>query len=172
MAISNLSLQALDTQAVNEPRPMDYTWANMPLLAIAIVTNFWAAVVIRRKEKTCINSAIIFDCGVNILTMLLFTILRSPWLVPGQHYALCSAYRVLLDCVIVWNRIILLGIALFRYFMICHAVACHNIGAKLVWRVVLAAVICVSLLGGCISWFYRGDSRIFLRCLGMEETFR
>ena len=133
MAISNLSLQALDTQAVNEPRPMDYTWANMPLLAITIASNVWAAAVIRGKEQTGINSAIIFDCGVNILSMFIHTISQSPWLVPGQDVALCSAYRLLLGCVNVWNRMLPVGIALFRYFVVCHAVACHNIAHNGRW---------------------------------------
>lgn len=97
MATRKLSLQALATQAVNEPHPMAHTWANAPLLTIAIATNVWAAAVIRGKERTGISTAIIFDCGVNILSMLLHKIARSPWLVPGQPYAVCSAHRVLLE---------------------------------------------------------------------------
>ena len=64
------------------------------------------------------------------------------------------------------------GIAVYRYLLVCQAVCVHNLGEGRVWRVVSTSVLLLSLLSGALSVHSWADSYMFLLCSGREEHFR
>ena len=98
----NLSLATQSTSLVNSI-PIAFTVANVPILLATLATNIWAIQIIQRKETSRINRffqfksefsptnnsnrqfcnvhsrLIMWDCLMNILTMILATFVHSPW---------------------------------------------------------------------------------------------
>ena len=65
------------------------------------------------------------------------------------------------------------GIVLFRYFMVCHAVSCHNHGGdRTIFRGVMVSLVLIALSTGVTLGFYTQSSLTFLLCVGKEERFR
>ena len=76
-----------------------------------------------------------------------------------------------------WNRLVPIGIALFRYLMICHAVFCQNIGGdKYVLKFIKIGLVFFSMISGVVgvlgSVGVFSESFEYLRCLGREEDFK
>ena len=70
-----------------------------------------------------------------------------------------------------------IGVALFRYLMICHAVLCQNLGGdKYVLKFIKIGLVFFSMSSGIVgvlgSVGVFSDSFEFLRCLGRQEDFR
>ena len=76
---------------VNQSLSESYLWPNVCVLAISIVVNLLAAVVIGKEEKTRINRLIIWDCFANILTMAVYVFDQSPWQTVGLDIP-CTIY--------------------------------------------------------------------------------
>jgi len=68
-------------------------------------------------------------------------------------------------------RLVPVSIGVFRYFMICRPVFTHNFGDRRLWRLIQAKVVLVTGGMGYWSYFYKGDSILYLRCMAREETF-
>ena len=72
-----------------------------------------------------------------------------------------------------FNRLVPVGIVLFRYIMVCHAVSTVNYGGeKPLWRTVKLAIQGLSLMQGVLMVFVLEDSLGFHKCIGKEEGFR
>ena len=72
-----------------------------------------------------------------------------------------------------FNRLVPVGIVLFRYIMVCHAVATVNFGGeKPLWKTVKWFVQGLSLTQGALMLFVLDDSLAFQQCMGKEEVFR
>ena len=70
-----------------------------------------------------------------------------------------------------------IGVALFRYLMICHAVLCQNLGGdKYVLKFIKIGLVFFSMSSGIVGLLGSvgvfSDSFEFLRCLGRQEDFR
>ena len=79
------------------------------------------------------------------------------------------------DCV--WNRLVPIAVALFRYLMICHAVFSQNFGGdKYVLKFIKIGLVFFSVISGVVgvlgSVGIFSDSFEYLRCLGRQEEFR
>ena len=162
-----------NTEIVNEPRNGYVFVTNFPLLIVAITSNIWAGSVIGKKERSGINNIIICDCFVNALTMLFNTFyVQSPWQTRNSP-PLCTILLFIHDALGTWNRMVPVGIVVFRYLMVCHAVFCHNHGGeKGIWRIVKVSFGVICLLNPLIVVWNSQASFFFLRCIGREETFR
>ena len=157
---------------MNEPRPSAYAWANAPLMAATAVINTWAAVIIRGKERTSLHAAIVCDCFANILTMAIHVLMQSPWYKLGSPQ-LCTGFLFYNMFLITWNRLLPVGIAAFRYMMVCHAVFCHNQGGeRRVWRLLSGLMLGLCLASGAIAALTKTSSESYLRCISREEMFR
>ena len=88
---SSFILTLEKTVEVNQPRDVAYIFTCLPILSIALIVNSLAVIVIWRKEKTGLNSMIIYDCLVNMVTMCLFLVNQSPWFV-GLPQWVCLTY--------------------------------------------------------------------------------
>ena len=88
---SSFILTLEKTVEVNQPRDVVYIFTCLPILSIALIVNSLAVVVIWRKEQTGLNSLIIYDCLVNMVTMFLSLVHQSPWFV-GLPQWVCLTY--------------------------------------------------------------------------------
>jgi hypothetical protein len=114
------SLEMEDTELVNQPAEEEVYWASLALLAVTLVVNTAAVVVLRRKENTPINRLIIWDCIINLLTMFTTCI---PFRKLNNAY-LCSIWISCITTLSLWNRLVPVGIAVFRYMLVCITVQC------------------------------------------------
>ena len=172
LLLGNLTLLANGTEVVNEPRSPAYAWANAPLLAITVFINLWAAVVIRGKERNSLHAVIVCDCFINILIMASHVLAQSPWYKLGSAEA-CTGFVFYSLFFMTWNRLIPVGIAIFRYLMVCHAVRCHNFGGeRRIWQVLNSFILGLCLTGGAVTTITRSSSFGYLRCIGREEAFQ
>ena len=80
------------TVEVNQPRDNVYIFTCLPILFLALIVNSLAVVVIWRKEQTGLNSLIICDCLVNMVTMFLSVVHQSPWFIGWPRWV-CLTYR-------------------------------------------------------------------------------
>ena len=172
LLLGNITLLSNGTEVVNEPRPLAFSWVNAPLLALTAIINFWAATVIRRNERTSLNKAIVYDCFANILSMAILAFLQSPWYRLGSPI-LCTLQLFLTLFLFNWNKLIPVGMAAFRYLMVCHAVFCHNQGGeRKIWRILSCLILGFCLTTAAIG-SAAGTSFIgYLRCINREEMFR
>ena len=161
------------TELVNDPRDVYVFVTNFPLLIVAIIVNVWAGSVIGKKERSGINNIIICDCFVNILTMFFNTFyVQSPWQIMNSP-PLCSILLFVHTALGTWNRLVPVGIVVFRYLMVCQAVFCHNHGGeKGIWNIVKISIGTLCLFNPLVVVLNIQTSFFFLRCIGREETFR
>ena len=85
--------------------------------------------------------------------------------------------RVQLLCHPAWNRLVPVGIATFRYLMVCHSVLCQNTGGeKAILTFVKITLVFLSISNGIFgvlgSIGITGHSFEYLRCMGRQEVFR
>ena len=162
-----------NTEIVNDPTDIYVFVTNFPLLIVAITSNIWAGSVIRKKERTGINNIIICDCFINTLTMFFNTFyVQSPWQTKNT-LPLCSILLFVQTTLGTWNRLVPVGIVVFRYLMVCQAVFCHNHGGeKGIWKIVKISIGALCVLNPLIVVWNSQSSFFFLRCIGREETFR
>ena len=72
-----------------------------------------------------------------------------------------------------FNRLVPVGIVLFRYIMVCHAVKTVNYGGeKALWRTVKWIVQGLSLVQGVLMAVVTEESLGFHMCIGKEEAFK
>ena len=75
----NFSQSAIVNQSLSE----FYLWPNLCILAVSIVVNLLAVLVIGKEDKTRINGLIVWDCFANIFTMAVYVFDQSPWQIVG-----------------------------------------------------------------------------------------
>ena len=84
-----------------------------------------------------------------------------------------SAWVFLLNTVSSWNWLVPVGIVVVRYFMVCHAVFCHNHGGeRSALRAVMMSMVVIALFSGSSVVYYHKSHRTYLVCIGKEEQFR
>ena len=154
-----------------------YLWFALPIFFLTFSFNTWAVVVIMKREQNGMNQMIICDCVVKIFCFaFIFLIYGSPFSIHGSHIVgrfLCGFRSFLVSILFSFNRLVPVGIVLFRYIMVCHAVSTVNYGGeKPLWRTVKLAIQGLSLMQGVLMVFVLKDSLGFHKCIGKEEGFR
>ena len=154
-----------------------YLGLAIPLFFLTFALNAWAVAVIVKKEKNGMNEMIIWDCIVKIFcfAIILLVFASSFSVLGGNRFAktLCFLRSVLSTFLFTFNRLVPVGIVLFRYMMVCHAVPVVNYGGeKPLWRTIQLAVLGFSLLPSVLVAFVLDDSLGFHKCIGREEGFR
>jgi hypothetical protein len=114
------TLELEDTEVVNEPVEGEVYWTRLTLLVATIVVNIAAAVVIWRKEDTPINRLITWDCLINAMTAIILNEDRHKL----SNAYLCSIVQLLYTTLTIWNRLVPVGIAAFRYVLVCITAQC------------------------------------------------
>ena len=130
-----------------------------------------------KKEQNGMNKMIICDCVVKIFCFaLVLPIYSSIYSIHGSQIVgkiLCGFLSVLASLLFSFNRLVPVGIVLFRYTMVCHAVATVNYGGeKPLWKTVKWSVQGLSLMQAVLMLFVLEDSLGFHECIGKEEGFR
>ena len=130
-----------------------------------------------KKEQNGMNQMIICDCVVNIfvfaLSLPIYTATHSlhDSQIVGQ--SLCGFVSFLAALLFSYNRLVPVGIVLFRYIMVCHAVATVNFGGeKRLWKWIKWSVQGLSMVQAVLIFSVLGESLNFQRCMGKEERFR
>ena len=123
------------------------------------------------------NKMIICDCVVKILCFaLVLPIYSSIYSIHGSQIVgriICGFLSVLASLLFSFNRLVPVGIVLFRYTMVCHAVATVNYGGeKPLWKTIKWSVQGLSLMQAVLMLFVLEDSLGFHECIGKEEGFR
>ena len=154
-----------------------YLWISLPILLLTFLFNTWAVVVILKKEQNGMNQMIICDCIAKIFCFaLIFLIYGSPYSIYGSHIVgrtLCGSRGFLVTLLFSFNRLVPVGIVVFRYIMVCHAVSTVNYGGeKPLWKLVKRFVQGLSLVQAVLMVFVLEDSLGFHKCIGKEEAFR
>ena len=172
LIFGNLTLLTNGTTAVNEPRPVGHSIANLAILVTAVVINIWAAAIIRGKERTSLHFVIVCDCLSNILNVAIFAFLKSPWYRLGNS-KLCTGFNFISIVFFTWARVSPLVIATFRYLMVCHAVFWQNHGGeRKIWQLLNIFILSICLASSVLACVTRSSSKTYLRCINREETFR
>ena len=130
-----------------------------------------------KKEQNGMNKMIICDCVVKILCFaLVLPIYSSIYSIHGSQIVgriICGFLSVLASLLFSFNRLVPVGIVLFRYTMVCHAVATVNFGGeKPLWKTIKWSVQGLSLMQAVLMVFVLEDSLGFHECIGKEEGFR
>ena len=130
-----------------------------------------------KKEQNGMDKMIICDCVVKIFCFaLILPVYSSLYSLHGDPIVgkiLCGFLSFLASLLFSFNRLVPVGIVLFRYMMVCHAVATVNYGGeKPLWKTVKWSVLGLSLIQGVLMLFVLDDSLAFLQCMGEEERFR
>ena len=72
-----------------------------------------------------------------------------------------------------YNRLVPVGIVVFRYIMVCHAVSTVNFGGeKSLWKLVKWFVQGLSLMHAVLMATVAEESLGFHMCIGREEAFK
>ena len=69
------------------------------------------------------------------------------------------------------NRLVPIGIVIFRYIMVCKAIVALKIGEKVLAGIVYKFTVWIPILYGVATFFYLRKVRIFCICMGGEEQF-
>ena len=69
------------------------------------------------------------------------------------------------------NRLIPISIVIFRYIMVCKAIMAFNMGEKVLAGIVYKLTVFVPVIYGVSTAFYLNKTRLFLICMGQEESF-
>ena len=69
------------------------------------------------------------------------------------------------------NRLVPIGIVVFRYIMVCKAILALKIGEKVLAGIVYKFTVWITILYGVTTFFYLRKVRIFCICMGGEEQF-
>ena len=114
------SLELEDTELVNQGVDEVVFWTKLALLAVTLAVNMAAVVFLWQKEYAPINMIIIGDCLINILTMIIAIGDRH---ILNNTY-LCSLFVFSTFTLSTWNRLVPVGIVVFRYVLVCITVLC------------------------------------------------
>ena len=103
-------------------------WIFVVFFILAVVVNSISAAIIGRQEKTGINTMIICDCLLNVISMAgmaAYALNISSW-GSSQLCTIALFFRVVL---VAWNNLVPVAIATQRYLLVCRAksdVRCKN----------------------------------------------
>jgi hypothetical protein len=112
-----------DTELVNQSVEDVVYWIKLPLLGVTLVLNIAAAVVIRQKEDIPINRLIIWDCLINVMTAIIQNGERHKL----SNAYMCSIWMFSILTLSTWNRLVPVGIAVFRYVLVCAMLCAYVI---------------------------------------------
>ena len=100
----------------------------------------------------------------------------SPFSVHGSDLfarILCGFRSFLASILFSFNRLVPVGIVVFRYIMVCHAVSTVNFGGeKPLWKTVKWFILGISLIQGILMASVVEESLGFQKCIGKEENFQ
>ena len=118
----NFLLEPEDTEVVNQPREDFWTSpSSLSLLTAVVAVNAAAAGHLWRQEDSPMNRIIIIDCLLNIMTGFTANFLDMlPWSFRNAY--LCSIHVFISGYLGSWNRLVPVGIGVFRYLLVCSAV--------------------------------------------------
>ena len=123
------------------------------------------------------NQLIIWDCiGKIFVFALVLLVYGTEFSILGGGkvgLVLCALRAFLGTALLGFNRLVPVGIVVFRYIMVCHAVMTANCGGeKRVWRIIQRAIFLLSFLPSLLVVRVLEDSLGFHKCVGQEESFR
>ena len=143
----------------------------LPVVVASMVINLYTASVITAKEKSGINSLIVSDCAVNVLSLVMFVANELPASFLRSD-AWCTIFTFSDSVMNNWNRLVPVGIVVYRYILVCHAVTAMSFGERKLWRIVITSLILLSLVNGGASVVPPEDHRFYMRCKRREEAWR
>jgi hypothetical protein len=114
----NFLMEPEDTELVNQPREDFWTSpSSLSLLAATVAVNAAAAGHLWRQEDNPMNRIIILDCLLNMMTGFIANSLdMMPWTLDNDY--LCSIHLFIFATLSIWNRLVPVGIGVFRYLLV------------------------------------------------------
>ena len=93
---------------------------------------------------------------------------------PPQKIIFCKCVSsFIVQSLVSWNRLLPVGIVLYRYLLVCHAVLSQNLGGEPpILTNVTRGLISASFGSGLITVFNVANTFTYSRCISREETFR
>ena len=119
----HLTIETIRTKLVNQPRDESYLWGSFFVCVVSLVVNIAAVVVIGKKERTGVNHLIILDSFANILTAMVQTfnsmiLTNSVFTALKGNATACILNMSGLYTLGIWNRLVPVGLALYRYLLV------------------------------------------------------
>lgn len=115
---SRLTIQPISVKVVNQPRDEVSLWASLFIVALTLVVNTAAVIVIGAKEKTVVNRLIVFDSFANVLTALVQMLNLMALTMPISDDIVCIFAIAMLVTLTTWNRLVPVVLALYRYLLV------------------------------------------------------
>ena len=115
---SRLTIQPISAKVVNQPRDEVFLWASLFIVALTLVVNTAAVIVIGAKEKTVVNRLIVFDSFANVLTALVQMLNLMGLTTSSSNDIVCIFDIAMLVTLTTWNRLVPVVLALYRYLLV------------------------------------------------------
>ena len=115
---SRLNIQPISVKVVNQPRDEVFLWASLFIVALTLVVNTAAVIVIGAKEKTVVNRLIVFDSFANVLTALVQMLNLMALTTSISNDMVCIFDIAMLVTLTTWNRLVPVVLALYRYLLV------------------------------------------------------
>ena len=98
----------------------------------------------------------------------------DPEFLPKKAITFCKCvFSFIVQSLVSWNRLFPVGIVLYRYLLVCHAVLSQNLGGERpILTKVMRGLISASFCTGLIFVFNADNTLTYLHCISREETFR
>ena len=97
----------------------------------------------------------------------------DPEFLPKKAITFCKCVSsFIVQSLVSWNRLLPVGIVLYRYLLVCHAVLSLNLGGEPpILTNVTRGLISASFGSGLITVFNVANTFTYSRCISREETF-
>ena len=111
---ANIGIES--TQIVNKSYfEFEHMFITITICLMTIVLNMAVMKILWKEEKTIINQLMILDSMVNIVSTFLVTFQQSPYFRGLGVQAYCYPNLVVVTACIIFNRLLPVSIAFFRY---------------------------------------------------------
>ena len=113
--MNNIYFGIEENKIVNKSHQFSFLFFTIPVCVGTILLNTGVMMILRNEEKTIVNQLMILDSMVNIVSTFLVTFQQSPYFRGLGVQAYCYPNLVVVTACIIFNRLLPVSIAVFRY---------------------------------------------------------
>ena len=114
LAEKSFILYVENTDIMNQKFDAKFMGITIPICVLSLVLNLTVIRKLRKEEKTTVNQLMLMECMVNIMYSSLGTLQQSPWYRGLDLELYCYPHIVMTFTSVVGNRLLPVGIGLFR----------------------------------------------------------
>ena len=111
-----LALIMEKTEIINMNIQFSFMFYLIPIYIITVILNLSVLILLGKSEKTIVNRLMKLDCMISILYATLGSFHQSPFFKGLGWDVFCFSHTMLSYGTVVFNRLLPVAIATFRYF--------------------------------------------------------